>query len=417
MSKNRCFQLLILPILLIIGALSIQYLNHSKYITTDTFTYVGVLCAFCLVISFIMMRYLPRGDRFFIVMPIFLSSIGSIEILRLKPELFHTQLIWISLGLIIYCLTIILRNKILDLLNYPYILGLTALLIIFSVLLLGTDIAGNKNWIILGPIQFQPSEFAKLFIIAFLAAFLADNKNVLTLPSRKWYKIALPPMKYLAPLLVIWIAAILLFVYLRDLGSALLFFGIAVIMTYVATGKKRYALIAILFFSIASVISYHLFGHVRTRVEIFLNPWADPTGAAYQIVQSLFAFAYGGVMGTGYTSGYPTLIPAAHTDFVFSAIGEEFGLIGVTMVLLAYLILFTRGVKTALYLQNLKYKFLAFGLSIMLLWQSFIIIAGVTKLLPLTGITLPFISYGGSSMVSSYISLGLLYALSTKENN
>ena len=186
-------------------------------------------------------------------------------------------------------------------------------------------------------------------------------------------------------------------------------------MTYVATGKKLYVAIALFFFSLSSYISYLLFAHVQTRVAIWLHPWDDPMGSAYQIVQSLFAFGYGGVLGTGYTSGFPRLIPEVHTDFIFAAIGEEFGLIGVTFLLLAYLLLFIRGIKAALLLTNEKYKLMAFGLAITLLLQTFIILAGVTKLLPLTGITLPFISYGGSSMVSSFISLGLLYALSSKE--
>ena len=174
--------------------------------------------------------------------------------------------------------------------------------------------------------QVQPSEFAKLFIIAFLSSFLSENKNVLTLPSRGWKVLHFPPFRFLAPLLLIWSAAMLMFVSLRDLGSALLFFGIVIIMTYVATGKKIYVFLALFFFSVSSYISYLFFEHVRTRVAIWLHPWDDPMGSAYQIVQSLFAFSYGGIFGTGFSFGFPLLIPEVHTDFIFAAIGEEFGL-------------------------------------------------------------------------------------------
>lgn len=411
---KTCYKTLIFSILLLAGATTLIGLKQGT-LTKELYIPVAVLSVIFILVQTISAKYRKKADNYLLSIIIFLSSISAIMILRLKPDLYMHQIIWIGIGLCVFLAVVLLADRILDLLDYPYVLGIWALIIICSVLIFGTDISGNRNWIILGPIQVQPSEFAKLFIIAFLSSFLSENRNVLILPSRGWKFIHLPPFRFLAPLLLIWSASILMFVSLRDLGSALLFFGIVVIMTYVATGKKLYVFLALFFFSLSSYGSYLLFGHVQTRVAIWLHPWSDPMGSAYQIVQSLFAFGYGGIFGTGYSMGFPRLIPEVHTDFVFAAIGEEFGLIGVTFILIAYLLLFVRGMKIALLLNNEKYKLLAFGLAMTMLLQTFIILAGVTKLLPLTGITLPFISYGGSSMVSSFISLGLLYALSSKE--
>ena len=413
MIKKGYITLVFSILLLFLGTLLINIKNNT--LTNEAFIPAGILSVIFIVVQIISVKLRKNADNYLLSLVMFMSSISAIMILRLKPDLYMHQIVWICIGLIVFLIIVTVSDRLLELLDYPYVLGFGALIIICSVLIFGTDIGGNRNWIILGPIQVQPSEFAKLLIIAFLSSFLSENKNVLVLPSRGWKFIHLPPFRFLAPLLLIWSASILMFVSLRDLGSALLFFGIVVIMTYVATGKKLYVAIALFFFSLSSYISYLLFAHVQTRVAIWLHPWDDPMGSAYQIVQSLFAFGYGGVFGTGYTSGFPRLIPEVHTDFIFAAIGEEFGLIGVTFLLLAYLLLFMRGIKAALLLTNEKYKLMAFGLAITLLLQTFIILAGVTKLLPLTGITLPFISYGGSYMVSSIISLGLLYALSSKE--
>lgn len=409
---KACYKTIIFPIALLFLGVALIGLKHDN-LTQESFIPVGVLAVLFLFVQIMGAKLKPKADQYLLSLVIFMSSLSAVMILRLKPDLFMHQLMWIGIGLIVFVVIVKFSQQIFSLLNYPYLLGIGALIIICSVLLFGTDIGGNRNWIILGPIQVQPSEFAKLAIIAFLSSFLAENRNVLILPSRGWKFLHLPPFRFLAPLLLIWSASLLMFVSLRDLGSALLFFGIVIIMTYVATGKKLYVFLAMVFFACSSYISYLLFAHVRVRVAIWLHPWDDPMDSAYQIVQSLFAFSYGGVFGTGFGSGFPNLIPEVHTDFIFAAIGEEFGLIGVTFLLLAYLLLFMRGMRITFSYSEEKYKLLAFGLSITMLLQTFIILAGVTKLLPLTGITLPFISYGGSSMVSSFVSLGLLFALST----
>jgi cell division protein FtsW (lipid II flippase) len=205
-----------------------------------------------------------------------------------------------------------------------------------------------------------------------------------------------------------------MFVVERDLGSALLFFGMAVLMTYMATGSKTYVFLAMLFIGLAAVISYMAFGHVRVRFDIWLDPWQDPDGMAYQVVQSLFSFGTGGIWGTGFGFGHPGFIPEVHTDFIYAAIAEEWGLVGTLSVLFCYVLLSFRGIGLALQCEQEKELLLAAGCSMLLLLQAFVIIAGVTKFLPLTGITLPFVSYGGSSLVSGFIELGLLLSLSLR---
>ena len=345
-----------------------------------------------------------------------LVSLGLIMIGRLKPALFLTQMRWLLLGLIVYLFLVFLGERVLRLLSYPYLLGVFCLLLLCSALFFGTEIGGSRNWIVFGPFAVQPSEFGKIVIIMFLAAYLTEHREVLTLPRHRLLWLKLPVLRFIAPLLLIWGIAILMFVVQRDLGSALLFFGIAVSMTYMATGRKSYVALAFAFFLGAAALSYSFFSHVRVRFNIWLDPWSDPSGSAYQVVQSLFALGSGGVWGAGFAHGHPNLIPEVHTDFIFAAIAEELGLLGSLGVMLVFALFFYRAIRIALACREETRMLLAAGIAVVFLLQAFIIIAGVTKFLPLTGITLPFVSYGGSSMIASFMLLGILTVLSKKEN-
>ena len=345
-----------------------------------------------------------------------LASLGLIMIGRLKPALFLTQMRWLLLGLIVYLFLVFLGERVLRLLSYPYLLGVFCLLLLCSALFFGTEIGGSRNWIVFGPFAVQPSEFGKIVIIMFLAAYLTEHREVLTLPRHRLLWLKLPVLRFIAPLLFIWGIAILMFVVQRDLGSALLFFGIAVSMTYMATGRKSYVALAFAFFLGAAALSYSFFSHVRVRFNIWLDPWSDPSGSAYQVVQSLFALGSGGVWGAGFAHGHPNLIPEVHTDFIFAAIAEELGLLGSLGVMLVFALFFYRAIRIALACREETRMLLAAGIAVVFLLQAFIIIAGVTKFLPLTGITLPFVSYGGSSMIASFMLLGILTVLSKKEN-
>ena len=362
-------------------------------------------------------RQRPMLDVWLFPMVMLLASLGVVMIARLKMALFIPQLRWLLIGMAVFWLVVYFADRWRALLDYQYLIGICCLLVLCLPLVLGTEIGGSRNWIVFGPFQVQPSEFGKILIVLFLSSYLADHRNVLTLPNHRWLFLHLPPLRFIAPLLCIWGIAILMFVVQRDLGSALLFFGIAVFMTYMATGNKSYVFLALAVFILSAAVSYHFFGHVRVRFDIWLNPWADPNGEAYQVVQSLFAFGSGGIWGSGFAHGYPGLIPEVHTDFIFAAIAEELGLLGAIGVMLLYVLFFYRSLRIAFSCQQDASILLAAGCSIVFFLQAFIIIAGVTKFLPLTGITLPFISYGGSSMVSGFILLGLLVSLSQKENS
>ena len=356
-----------------------------------------------------------RLSPWLVPLAVFFASVGIVEIARLKPSLLIPQVRWLLIGLAVFLVVLHFGRQIVGLTAYQYILGLACLILLALPLLFGTEIGGSRNWLVLGPVQVQPSEFSKILLVLFLSAYLADHQDVLT-KTRRWLGFfRLPPVRFIAPLLCIWGMAILMFVVARDLGSALLFFGIAIFMTYMATGSRSYVVIALAVFGLAAAISYAAFGHVRVRFDIWWNPWADPNGMAYQVVQSLFAFGSGGVWGTGFAHGHPGLIPEVHTDFIFAAVAEELGLIGALAVVVAYATFFLVGIRIALRSSGVEKILLAAGTSVVFLLQAFIIMAGVTKFLPLTGITLPFVSYGGSSMVSGFFLLAILAALSRKE--
>lgn len=395
--------------------LGILLLQPASGLDDTVFIWAAAAIGMSCVLQYFLLRSKPSYDVWLLPMVMFLASMGVIMLGRLKPVLCIPQLRWLLIGLAVCFLVVKLEEKFKDLLQYQYILGILTLGILCLSLLFGTEIGGSKNWLVLGAFQVQPSEFGKILLVLFLAAYLSDHREILQESKRSFGSLRLPPLRFIAPLLCIWGMAILMFVIQRDLGSALLFFCMAVIMTYMATGSKSYVFIACAFFALGAWISYQLFGHVQVRFNIWLNPWADPAGQAYQVVQSLFAFAAGGSWGTGFTQGHPGLIPEVHTDFIFSAIGEELGLLGCTAVMLVYTLFFFRSMLTALACRQNLYMLIAAGLAASIYLQAFIIIAGVTKFLPLTGITLPFVSYGGSSMVSGFIMLGLLLATGKSE--
>ena len=413
MSKTFVLLLIDFGILFLgLGELSLrQYPNYDL----TPYIWGGIAAAGAFIVQIIILKGKLCKDKWLFPIVMFFSCIGIIMLGRLKPILCVPQIRWLLIGMAVMVLVLMLAKYFEEILQYQYILGVVTLFVLCLSLLFGTEIGGSKNWLILGPIQVQPSEFGKILLVLFLSSYLSDHRQMLTEVKKRFLFLDLPPLRFIAPLLCIWGIAILMFVIQRDLGSALLFFCMAVGMTYMATGSKSYVFIALCFFGVGALLSYALFSHVQVRFNIWLDPWADPTGQAYQVVQSLFAFGAGGVWGTGFAHGQPLLIPEVHTDFIFSAIGEEMGFLGCSAIMLGYMLFFYRGVKIALNCQKDLYMLSAAGFAVAFFLQAFIIIAGVTKFLPLTGITLPFISYGGSSMVSGFIMVGLLLALSNKE--
>ena len=277
---------------------------------------------------------------------------------------------------------------------------------------IGRTINGARLWASIGPLNFQPGEIAKVLLVIFFAAYLADNRELLAAGSVRVGRFFVPALRHLGPLALAWGFSILVMVYEKDLGSSMLFFGVFAAMLYMATGRAYYLLVGAVLFAIGAFIAYHLFGHVQVRVDTWIDPWKDAAGKGFQIIQSWYAFGTGGFAGTGLGLGNPDKIPNAATDFVFSAIGEELGFIGTVGVVIGFMLFVGSSFRIAVDAVRPFSKLLASGLATIIGLQTFIILGGVTRVIPLTGITLPFVSYGGSSLVANFVVLALLLRVS-----
>jgi len=386
----------------------------------------------------VLRRWRPGHDPLLLPVAGLLTGMGLIMVARLALNFLARQVLWSLLGLgAMLTVALGLREpssgalwrgpssrsgrgsaskplgrslRLLRRYRYTWLIGglaLLALTLLFGVNPAGT---GARLWLGFGGFYFQPSEPLKLLIVIFLASYLAEKRPLLTGAYQVGH-LRLPPLPYLGPVLLMWGFSLLLLIWQRDLGAAWLFFAVFLLMLYVTTGQARYGLLGLGLFGLGALIGYRLFYHVRLRVDIWWNPWAEASGRAFQIVQSLLAFAAGGMLGQGVGQGIPTFIPVVHSDFVFSAIGEELGLLGTLGLVALFALLIARGGRIALAARTPFRQLLAFGLTAMLGLQALTIMAGSLKLVPLTGVTLPFVSYGGSSLVTSFALLGLLYAV------
>lgn len=378
--------------------------------------YAGTLFALYLIVRFL----LPHSDVLLLPIVTLLTGIGLIMIFRLTynvpdvENLATTQSIWILVGSGTLLLIVLFFRNYHRIFDYKYLLALVAVALIASTIFFGYTVNGAQLWLQVGPVSFQPSEFARIALIIFFAGYLAEKRDLLAATSRSFLGIQIPSLKYFGPVAFVWAASLGLLVFEKDLGSSLLFFVVPLLMLYAATGRIAYVLLGGVLFSIGSYASYLLFGHVQVRVETWLDPWKDANGVGFQILQSLFNISEGGLTGTGLGAGFAQTIPEVQTDFIFSAIASELGLLGATAILLAFLVFVYRGTKIALLARDDASKLLAFGLTALFALQTIVIVGGVTKAIPLTGVTLPFVSYGGSSVVGNFILTGLLLVISEK---
>ena len=379
--------------------------------------YAGTMVALYLGVRL----WLPHSDTLLLAIVTLLTGLGLVVIYRLTYEvpgvenLATTQAGWILVGSGALVITVLLLRDYHKLFAYKYLLALIAIGLVASTFTpLGYDVNGARLWVQIGPVTFQPSEFARIALIVFFAGYLAEKRDLWAATSRSFMGVQLPALKYFGPIALVWAASLGLLVFEKDLGSSLLFFAVPLLMLYAATGRIAYVIIGALLFAVGSYATYLAFSHVQLRVATWLDPWSDPNDSGFQITQSIFNIADGGITGSGLGEGFSQTIPEVETDFVFSTIASELGLLGATAVLLVFLIFVYRGMKIALLAQDDASKLLAFGLTTAFAMQTLIIVGGVTKAIPLTGITLPFVSYGGSSVVGNFVLTGLLLVVSEK---
>lgn len=329
------------------------------------------------------------------------------------------QLLWLVLSIgIATTLGIVVRSDS-WLRRYKYTWAAAGIALLLLTFVFGSDVAGQRLTLRIGPFAGQPSELLKVILVVFLAGYLSENRPLLIEQDTRLGPLRLPPLPYLAPMVAMWAIALGIVVVQRDLGAALLFFAVFLALVYAATGRLSLVVIGSILFFAGSALMANLFDHVRARVDIWLDPFADPLGTGYQVVQSLHAFARGGLLGTGLGEGLPMVggrppIPEVHTDFPLAALGEELGLVGVIAILGLFFVLIERGLRIGASAADDFRAILATGLALVVGVQAFIIAAGNLKVLPLTGVTLPFISYGGSSLLVNALVVGLLLALSDK---
>jgi cell division protein FtsW (lipid II flippase) len=432
LPTGRGTELLLLAFaaLVVTGALVLVEANQEQELTTELL-YVGAAYLGLFTVAHFAVRWLaPYADPLILPSVALLNGLGLVMIHRLDlaereraiqlgrelpTELIQRQVAWTAIGLALFVAVLWVVRDHRTLARYAYTAGFAGLALLALPGLLPSSISevnGAKIWLRLGIFSIQPGEFAKILLIIFFSAFLVQKRELFTTAGQRLLGMELPRARDLAPLLVAWGLSVGVLVLERDLGTSLLFFGIVLVMLYAATERVSWLLIGLSFFAGGALVAYYLFGHVRTRVQIWLDPFADFNGAGFQLGQALFGLGTGGVGGTGLGAGRPDLVPYAETDFMVSSLGEELGLIGLAAILMIYLVLITRGLRSALAVRDSFGKLLACGLSFTLALQVFIVMGGATKLIPLTGLTLPFLSYGGSSLVANYALVALLLRIS-----
>jgi cell division protein FtsW (lipid II flippase) len=382
----------------------------------------GYFLAICVVTHMVIRVRLPNADPYLFPLVALLAAIGLVMIYRIDESLARDQANWFVLGLVLFIATIVLLRDYHVLERYRYVIALVSLglLLMPRMPLIGSQVNGAYLGVDIGPLAFQPAEFAKIGVVIFLASYLRDRREVLVVGARRVAGVTLPPLKHLGPLLVVWGAAMLMLVFIRDLGSSLMFFGAFLALIYVATNRVSFVVIGFAMFLAGAWFFASTVGHVQDRVDIWLDPYQDPDGAGFQVLQSMFAQADGGLFGRGIAeslliqpSGVP-LIPEVQTDLIYALIVDELGLFGGAAVIVTYVLIAARGFKIAALAQDGFSKLLAAGLTAVFTLQAFVIIGGVTRVIPLTGVTLPFVSYGGSSVVANMVLLALLLLVSDR---
>ena len=408
----------VLALILSVGAYVLAGFGKRGHLPATFAAYAAVFAGGYVGALLVIRAFAPRADPALFPTAAVLVGMGFAMIFRLSGGLAAEQATWILVGLVAFAITLaVVRDaRMLD--AYTYTIGLLGLVLLLLPVVpgIGQTINGARLWVQLGPLGFQPAEIGKVLIVIFLASYLNQKRELLRVATSRIGPLRLPPAKHLGPVLVAWGASLAILFVQRDLGASLLYFGIFVVMLWVATGRASYLVIGLLLFAVGAYAGWLLFDHVQLRVDIWLHA-LDPDkvfGVGYgQLAQAQFGMATGGLVGTGLGQGSPGIIPFAPTDFIFAAIGEELGLLGTTAILLLFVVLVGKGLRIGIRASDGFSTLLAVGLSTLVALQAFVIVGGVTRVIPLTGVTLPFVSYGGSSLVSNFVLLALLVRVSS----
>jgi cell division protein FtsW (lipid II flippase) len=423
-ARNRELLALVPASLLLTAGFAAVFIERDDVLTNVSLTYGALFLGLCLAAHFVLRFTLPYADPYLFPLFAVLACFGLVMIYRIDEDLAREQAQWFVIGLGLFAATIVLLRDYRVLERYRYTVAAVGigLLLLPRLPGIGSQVNGAYLGVEIGPLTFQPAEFSKIAIIVFVASYLRDTRQLLVIGARNFAGIAIPPLKHFGPLLVIWGAAMALLFVIQDVGSSLMFFGGFLAVLYVATNRLSFVAIGLTLFGAGSWLLYQVRPTITNRVDAWLHPFGplyDASPGSYQIAQSVFAQADGGLFGRGFgqalleVNGAP-LLPAAQTDLIYSVIVNELGLVGACAVLCTYLLAVERGFKIATLARDSFSKLLATGLTAVFALQVFVIVGGVTRVIPLTGVTLPFISYGGSSILANFVLLALLLLVSDR---
>jgi cell division protein FtsW (lipid II flippase) len=422
-ARNRELLALVPVAVLLTAGFAGVFSQENEQLGNLSLIYGAYFLAVCLATHVFLRIRLPDADPYLFPLVATLTAFGLVMVYRIDETLARDQANWFVLGLVLFALTITFLRDYEVLERYRYTIAIAGLLLLLTPRLpgIGQQVNGAYLGVKIGPIAFQPAEFTKIAIIVFLASYLREHREVLIVGARRVLGVTLPPLKHFGPMLVVWGASMFMLVFIRDLGSSLMFFAAFLALLYVATGRFSFVVIGMAMFLVGAWFFAATVPHVHDRIEIWLHPYDEPQGTGYQILQSIFAQADGGLFGKGFGQALivvpgtdDALLPAAQTDTIYSLIVNEVGLFGACGVILVYLLVAARGFKIALLADDGFSKLLATGLTAVFAIQAFVIVGGVTRVIPLTGVTLPFISYGGSSIVANFVLLALLLLISDR---
>jgi cell division protein FtsW (lipid II flippase) len=423
-ARNRELLALVPASLLLTAGFAAVFIQRDDVLSNVSLTYGALFLGLCLAAHVVLRVTLPYADPYLFPLFAVLACFGLVMIYRIDEDLAREQAQWFVIGLGLFAATIVLLRDYRVLERYRYTVAAVGigLLLLPRLPGIGSQVNGAYLAVEIGPLTFQPAEFSKIAIIVFLASYLRDTRQLLVIGARNFAGIAIPPLKHFGPLLVVWGAAMVLLFVIQDVGSSLMFFGGFLAVLYVATNRLSFVAIGLSLFAAGSWFLYQVRPTITQRVDAWQHPFGplyDQVNGSYQIAQSLFAQADGGLFGRGFGQalldvGGTPLLPAAQTDLIYSVIVNELGLVGACAVLCTYLLAIERGFKIATLARDSFSKLLATGLTAVFALQVFVIVGGVTKAIPLTGVTLPFISYGGSSILANFVLLALLLLVSDR---